>query len=302
MEIQTVLYNTFELLWYNTDLRPPSEKAFIFLAFSPIIKGGVSHFNSPLYQTRERICFTEVMAMSRLRVEDWGLMDYEEAWDRQKRRIVELDEGRSPNVLALLEHPHTYTLGRGGTYDHLLAPQDELAKRGIRIYEIDRGGDITYHGPGQLVGYPLLLLCGKRADPRRYLRDLEEVLIRTLADFGVAAGRKAPYTGVWVGDEKVAAIGVKFTRARRHKGCILTSHGFALNVNTDLQYFNLIIPCGIREYGVTSMEKLLGKRVPMADVKSRVVHHFRIVFADEAERNPDKPGKADSQLTAATES
>ncbi|WP_256205560.1 lipoyl protein ligase domain-containing protein [Calditerricola satsumensis] len=109
------------------------------------------------------ICFTEVMAMSPLHVEDWGLMDYEDAWDRQKRLIVELDEGRSPNVLALLEHPHTYTLGRGGTYDHLLASQDELAKRGIRVYEIDRGGDITYHGPEQLVGYPLLLLCGQRA-------------------------------------------------------------------------------------------------------------------------------------------
>ncbi|WP_229725820.1 lipoyl(octanoyl) transferase LipB [Calditerricola satsumensis] len=248
------------------------------------------------------ICFTEVMAMSPLHVEDWGLMDYEDAWDRQKRLIVELDEGRSPNVLALLEHPHTYTLGRGGTYDHLLASQDELAKRGIRVYEIDRGGDITYHGPEQLVGYPLLLLCGQRADPRRYLRDLEEVLIRALADFGIAAGRKAPYTGVWVGDEKVAAIGVKFTRARRHKGCIITSHGFALNVNTDLRYFNLIIPCGIREYGVTSMEKLLGKRVPMADVKARVVHHFRDVFSGETEGDADKPGKAEGRPAPATES
>lgn|GEM_PF-54021 len=288
-----MLYNTVVLLWYNTELRPNQEKAFIFLASSPIIKVGVSHFNSALYQTGNSICFTEVMAMSPLRVEDWGLIDYQEAWDRQKRLIAELDEGRSSNVLALLEHPHTYTLGRGGTYEHLLAPQDELAKRGIRVYEIDRGGDITYHGPDQLVGYPLLRLCGHRADPRRYLRDLEEVLIRTLGDFGIDAGRKAPYTGVWVGDEKVAAIGVKFTRARRHRGCIITSHGFALNVNTDLRYFNLIIPCGIREYGVTSMERLLGKRVAMADVKERVVHHFRAVFSDVAEGDPDKPAYAE---------
>jgi lipoyl(octanoyl) transferase len=153
----------------------------------------------------------------------------------------------------------------------VLATAEVLAARGVEIHETGRGGDVTYHGPGQIVGYPILDLNPDRRDVHQYVRDLEEVLIRTAADFGIAAGRVSGLTGVWVGDEKLAAIGVRIARW-------ITSHGFALNVTTDLDYFSLIVPCGIADRGVTSMSRLLGRPVELDKVQERIVSHFSNVF------------------------
>jgi lipoyl(octanoyl) transferase len=215
------------------------------------------------------------------KVQRLGLVPYMEAWDRQKELVKQIDEGQTSNHLLLLEHPHTITLGRGFHQENLIFNQEYYEKQGIQIVEIDRGGDVTYHGPGQLVGYPIFHLGERGNDSHGYLRDLEEALIRALRPFGIEGGRKPPYTGVWVGDVKIAAIGVKFNRGRKNRGYI-TSHGFALNVNTDLRYFNLIIPCGIREYGVTSMEQLLGHPVDMDEVMDHVVKGFEEVFGWKA--------------------
>jgi lipoyl(octanoyl) transferase len=163
--------------------------------------------------------------------------------------------------------------GDGGR-SHIVAPPDLLAARGVDVHETGRGGDITYHGPGQLVGYPILDLKPDRCDVHRYVRDLEEVLIRTAADFGIDARRVAGLTGVWVGDEKLAAIGVRIARW-------VTSHGFAMNISTDLEYFRLIVPCGIADRGVTSLSKLLGRNVESGDVEQRVVANFSVVFDRE---------------------
>jgi lipoyl(octanoyl) transferase len=175
--------------------------------------------------------------------------------------------------LLLVEHPHVLTLGvRGdGGRSHILAAPDVLAERGIEIHDTGRGGDITYHGPGQLVGYPIVDLAPDRRDVHRYVRDLEDVLIRTAATYGVDAGRVEGLTGVWVGRDKLAAIGVRIARW-------ITSHGFALNVTTDLSYFDLIVPCGIPDRGVTSLARLLGRPVDMHDVEDRVATEFLAVF------------------------
>jgi len=196
-----------------------------------------------------------------------GLVDYQEAWALQKELAQARREGKISDVLLLLEHPHTYTLGRGAKEEHLLLSQEELARLGAQVYWVDRGGGITYHGPGQLVGYPILDLRGLFLDAHRYLRTLEEVLIQALADFGIAAQRHPGYTGVWVGEEKIAAIGVKIAHW-------ITSHGFALNVNTDLDYFSYIVPCGIPDRAVTSMAHLLGSPVDLDAVAKRVAHRF----------------------------
>jgi lipoyl(octanoyl) transferase len=201
-----------------------------------------------------------------------GSVDYIEAWRLQQA----LGEARArqaiPDTLLLLEHPSTYTLGRRGREDHLLADRQVLVRQGISIHHTDRGGDITYHGPGQLIGYPVLSLAGRPGGPVGYVRRLEEVLMQVLSEFGIAAVRAAGMTGVWAGDDKIAAIGVKVD-ARQ-----ITQHGFALNVNTDLRYFANIVPCGIRDKGVTSMAGLLGGSVPLPEVAGVVTREFGAIF------------------------
>lgn len=191
----------------------------------------------------------------------------------QRALVEDRRAGRLGDLLLLVEHPHVITLGvRGdGGRSHILATPDTLAARGVEILETGRGGDITYHGPGQIVGYPIIDLNPDRRDVHRYVRDLEDVLMRTAADYGIAAARVEGLTGVWVGREKVAAIGVRIARW-------ITSHGFALNVTTDLDYFDLIVPCGIADRGVTSLARLLGHPVDRREVEDRVAAHFAAVF------------------------
>lgn len=191
----------------------------------------------------------------------------------QRELVEERRAGRVPDLLLLLEHPHVVTLGvKGdGGRSHILASPDRLEAERIEVHETGRGGDVTYHGPGQIVGYPILDLKPDRCDVHRYVRDVEEVLIRTAGDYGITAGRIQGLTGVWVGADKLAAIGIRISRW-------ITSHGFAFNVTTNLDYFNLIVPCGISDHGVTSLERLLGRPVDRAEVESRLVRHFCDVF------------------------
>ena len=208
-----------------------------------------------------------------LDVRQLGLVPYGQALALQRALVEDRRAGRIGDTLLLVEHPHVLTLGvRGdGGRAHILASAAALAARGIDVHETGRGGDITYHGPGQLVGYPVIDLKPDRCDVRRYVRDLEEVLIRAVADFGIEAGRVDGLTGVWVGREKLAAIGVRIARW-------ITSHGFALNVTTDLDYFNLIVPCGIADRGVTSMAALTGRPTEAGEVAGRIVEHFAKLF------------------------
>ena len=193
-------------------------------------------------------------------------MPYQEAWAIQNRLADARRAGAAPDTLILLEHPHTYTIGRSGTREHVYLREDELTARGISCLEVDRGGDVTYHGPGQLVGYPILGL-GPRPDVGWYLRSLEACLIGVLDDFGIKAGRLDGYTGVWIDDRKIVAIGVKVSQG-------VTTHGFALNVSTDLSLFTHILACGIPDKGVTSMALELGAAPPMAEVEDAVVARF----------------------------
>jgi lipoyl(octanoyl) transferase len=208
-----------------------------------------------------------------LEVRRLGLVPYAEALALQRSLVEDRRAGRIGDVLLLLQHPAVLTVGvRGdGGRSHVLATAEALASRGIEIHETGRGGDVTYHGPGQLVGYPILDLAPGRQDVHRYVRDLEEVLIRVAGDYGIAASRISGLTGVWVGEEKLAAIGVRISRW-------VTSHGFALNIATDLEDFKLIVPCGIADRGVTSLERLLGRPVDITSVQDRVVAHFANVF------------------------
>ncbi len=207
-------------------------------------------------------------------------VSYFPAWDLQKKWVQQIDRGERPDTLLLLQHPHTFTLGRSGKEEHLLIGREQLQREGITLAHIDRGGDITYHGPGQIVGYPLIYL-GESGDPHKYLRELEQVLIDTLAQFRIVGARKPTYTGVWVDDLKIAAIGVKFNRGIKRKGFI-SSHGFALNVNTDLSMFNKIVPCGITEYGVTSMEQILGYSCDIREVMEVIRLRFDRIFHTES--------------------
>jgi lipoyl(octanoyl) transferase len=217
---------------------------------------------------------TGIRTRPEVEVRRLGLVPYADALALQRELVEERRAGRIGDVLLLVEHPHVLTLGvRGdGGRSHILASAEALAERSVEVHETGRGGDITYHGPGQLVGYPIIDLKPDRCDVHRYVRDLEEVLIRVAADYNLEAGRVPGLTGVWVGDRKLAAIGVRIARW-------VTSHGFALNVATDLAYFNLIVPCGITDRGVTSLETLLGRVVDRGDVEDRVVRHFVEVFA-----------------------
>jgi lipoyl(octanoyl) transferase len=200
-----------------------------------------------------------------------GLVPYAEAWALQSRLAEDRAAGRIPDTVLLLQHPHTYTIGRSGTRDHVYLSEAELAAREITCLDVDRGGDVTYHGPGQLVAYPILDL-GHAPDVGAYLRGLEQCLIDVLAQFQIQAGRMERYTGVWIGDEKIAAIGVKLARG-------ITTHGFALNVSTDLELFRHILPCGIPDKGVTSMAQRLGRAPAMPEVEDAVIDRLRRRFA-----------------------
>jgi lipoyl(octanoyl) transferase len=209
---------------------------------------------------------------------DLGLIGYAEAWELQKRVVAARKAGAIQDVLLFCEHPHVITLGRSGKRANLLAGENVLRQKGVEYFEISRGGDITYHGPGQVVGYPILNLGAIKRDVVWYVRTLEEVMIRATADFGIAAQREGGKTGIWVGEdaaaEKLGAIGVHISRW-------VTSHGFAYNVATDLRYFDLIVPCGIAERKATSVEKLLGRCVSLNEAKPRLATHFGEVFGLE---------------------
>ena len=207
-------------------------------------------------------------------LEQLGLVGYEDGLRLQRELVGERKTGTIPDTLLLLEHPHVYTLGRNAKTENLLISVEQIAARGAQVFEIDRGGDVTYHGPGQLVGYPILDLAQHRRDIAWYMRCLEEVLIAVAGEYGLEAGRLAGAPGVWVGNDKLAAMGVHISRW-------VTSHGFAFNVNTDLRYFDYIVPCGLRDKGVTSLQKLLGRPVEMEEVAGRVVGHFGRVFKVE---------------------
>jgi len=202
---------------------------------------------------------------------DLGRTPYAECWAYQQDLLDRRIAGELPDTLVLTEHDHVYTIGAGGEAAHVLASPAELAAMGAAVVSTDRGGDVTYHGPGQLVAYPIMDLQQHRTDLHWYLRALEESIIRLLGRFGLQAGRVEPYTGVWVGNEKVCAIGV---RTRRW----VTMHGLALNVNTELKYFRSIIPCGIAHRGVTSLEMLLGSPIDMQEVARAFVAEFASVF------------------------
>ena len=229
--------------------------------------------------------------------QDWGLTDYKEAWDRQEaifgqtvdlktkirnRKITsegdeysEEDE-LTPNYLVFCEHPHVYTLGKSGKPEHLLLDEKGLKEKNAVFYPINRGGDITYHGPGQIVGYPILDLDNFFTDIHLYLRTLEEAVILTMADYGLKGDRYPGYTGVWLDPDnenarKICALGVRCSRW-------VTMHGFAFNVNTDLDYFNNIVPCGIDDKAVTSMQKELGEKADIEGIKKNLKHHISVLF------------------------
>ncbi len=209
---------------------------------------------------------------------DLGLIGYAEAWSLQKRLVAARKASAIEDVLLLCEHPHVITLGRNGRRENLLASESVLKQKGVEFHATDRGGDITYHGPGQIVGYPILNLSAIRRDVVWYVRMLEEAMIRATAEFGLSAERVAGKTGIWVRsgeeEEKLAAIGVHISRW-------VTSHGFAYNVATDLRYFDLIIPCGIAGRHATSLEKLLGRRVECREVAPRLAKYLGEVFGLE---------------------
>lgn len=238
------------------------------------------------------------MMNKRVGIQDLGLKDYKETWDYQEtlfREIIDIkiknrreDAGlETPNHFLFVEHPHVYTLGKSGDYNNLLVDEGELKKRGATFYKINRGGDITYHGPGQIVGYPILDLDNFFTDIHKYLRFLEEMVILTLEEYGLQGERSDGETGVWldVGTpfaRKICALGVRASRW-------VTMHGFAFNVNTDLGYFDLMIPCGIRGKAVTSLSaELGGSDIPMGEVKQKLLKHFGNLF--HAQFSKEKAG------------
>ena len=220
---------------------------------------------------RPQVAYRQSKSLMICHVEHLGLVNYTDGLFLQRERVAARKAGTIPDTLLLLEHPHVYTLGRNAKKDNILLSTELLAARGVQVFDIDRGGDVTYHGPGQLVGYPILDLAQHRRDIAWYMRSLEEVLIRVAGDYGIEAGRLAGAPGVWVGNDKLAAMGVHISRW-------VTSHGFAFNANTDLRYFEWIVPCGLRDKGVTSLQKLLSRRIEMDEVAEKVVLNFGRVF------------------------
>ncbi len=229
----------------------------------------------------------------RVEFRDLGLMDYQQAWDYQEnlfaksvalkiqnRNLPASDQSPTPNYLLFVEHPHVYTLGKSGNQENLLLDESGLSEKNATFYKINRGGDITYHGPGQLVGYPILDLDNFFTDIHKYLRFLEESVILTLAGYGIEAGRIVGLTGVWLdaikqeNPRKICALGVKSSRW-------VTMHGFAFNINSDLNYFGNIIPCGIEDKAVTSLQKELGREIPMEEVKEKMKKHLSSLFEME---------------------
>ena len=203
-----------------------------------------------------------------------GRLSYADGLDLQAQLVARRQAGEVPDTLLLLEHEPVFTLGRSARRENVLLSEEALRERGFALFDTGRGGDVTYHGPGQVVGYPILDLSPDRRDVHRYVRDLEEVMIRTCADYAIPAGRVAGLTGTWVGPDKIGAIGVRIARW-------VTSHGFAFNVSTDLAPFSLIVPCGIQNRGVTSLERLRGRSVPLDEVMDRLTGHLAAVFQRE---------------------
>jgi lipoyl(octanoyl) transferase len=207
-----------------------------------------------------------------------GLIPYACAYELQRHLVTARKARAVPDVLLLCEHPHVITLGRNGTRDNLRAPDALLAHKNVEFHPTDRGGDITYHGPGQIVGYPILDLAAHRRDIGWYVAQLEDIMLRTTADFGITAKRIPGCHGAWLdsprGEEKLGALGVHLSRW-------VTSHGFAYNISTDLAYFDLIVPCGITGKGVTSLERALGRPVDIKEARDRVVAHFAEIFGFE---------------------
>ena len=212
---------------------------------------------------------------------DLGFIDYKEAWDLQKGISENRFNKKVNDVFFLLEHPHTYTLGKVAERKNLVCSEEYLDKNKISVYDIDRGGDITYHGPGQIVGYPIIDLNEWQKDTHKYLRALEEVIILTCAHYGLKCGREPKYTGVWIEDRKIAAIGIKVSRW-------ITMHGFAFNINTDLSLFSGIIPCGISDKDVTSLNRELGRKIEINEVKTLLVSNFKEVFGYDMVTNLPK--------------
>lgn len=209
--------------------------------------------------------------MRPIEVRRLGRVRYADGLALQERLVQERQAGSLVDTLLLLEHEPVFTLGRSARSENVLFPADELRARGFDVFEAGRGGDVTYHGPGQVVGYPILDLSPDRRDVHRYVRDLEDVMIRTCADYGIAAQRIEGRTGCWVGPEKIGAIGVRIARW-------VTSHGFAFNVTNDLAPFSLIVPCGIRDRGVTTLARLLGREPAIEEVMARLERHLLDVF------------------------
>ncbi|MFC1931654.1 lipoyl(octanoyl) transferase LipB [Chloroflexota bacterium] len=210
-----------------------------------------------------------------------GITEYGDAYYLQRKLLRERLEDRIPDTLLLLEHSPTITVGKSGKLENILVSREQLAEEGVSLVFIDRGGDVTYHGPGQLVGYPIFDLKERKRDAHQYIRNLEEVIIRTLNDFSIQSGRDSSHAGVWVGSEEIAAIGLTLKKW-------VTMHGFALNVTTDLTPFSLINPCGFTNRKATSISRLLGQEIPMAVVKERLLTHFAEVFNAQLELGTDE--------------
>lgn len=212
-----------------------------------------------------------------MQVLDLGHRDYKEAWDLQKVIYEKRVAAQIPNTLILVEHNPVVTMGRSGHDSSLLFPVDSLKGRGVAFYDIERGGDATYHGPGQLVGYPVFNVRDGLAGIKPFINKIEEAIIATLADFHIAAYRKEKMVGVWTGECKICSIGIAVKRW-------VSFHGFALNVNTDLGYFDLIVPCGLKNVQMTSMQQISGREIALDDVKQRVINNFGVIFDAETKR------------------